>query len=241
MSNPIARNLLQEDRDGVRIMTLDRPEKRNAVDMAFMEEIVSAVRYANMDPDVGCILLTGNGPAFCAGGDVKEMTAARDDQAAYNDERCELTARMLHGLTYIHTPVVCAVNGNALGAGASLAMAGDMALMAATATIGFPEMRYGYVPSQVIPSLLQQVGRRAAFEILAFGRALSAEEALRLGLVNRVVPDADLFDEAMQTAIALAGADRHAMGTMKRNLNAIDGLPLREADRAVRTLTTIPV
>jgi enoyl-CoA hydratase/carnithine racemase len=127
------------------------------------------------------------------------------------------------------TPVVTAINGAAMGGGAGLAIAGDMAVMAQTAKLGYPETKHGIVAAIVMANLVRQVGRKAAFELVALGEPIDGARALELGMVNRVVPLAKLMREALALAGQLAAVAKPAMAQTKRLFHEVADLPLERA------------
>ncbi len=127
-------NLLVEDKGAVRILTLNRPEKRNALDTALSRELLEALRTADADDAVRCVVLTGAGAAFCSGADLSEFKGLSDPKAA--ETRAELTMNLHLIFSKMITPVVTAINGAAMGGGAGLAIAGDLAVMAESAKLG---------------------------------------------------------------------------------------------------------
>src|SRR3954464_12490431 len=206
-------DLLIEDRGPVRILTLNRPSKRNAMNAALTSALLEALRTADGEEGVLCIVLTGAGQGFCAGADLAEFKEIKDPKAA--DERAELTMQLHLAFSKMVTPVVTAINGAAMGGGAGLAIAADIAVMAQSAKIGYPETKYGIVAAIVMANLVRQVGRKAAFELAALGEPIDAPRALALGMVNRVVPDKGLMAEAMGFADKLAAVARPAMAQTK--------------------------
>jgi enoyl-CoA hydratase/carnithine racemase len=126
-------------------------------------------------------------------------------------------------------PVVTAINGAAMGGGAGLAIAGDLAVMASSATIGYPETRHGIVAALVMANLVRQVGRKAAFELVALGEPIDAQRALALGMVNRVVADQDLLSEALAFAAKLSNTSSEALRATKQLFHEVADLPLEEA------------
>jgi len=206
-------NLLIEDKGTIRIITLNRPEKRNALDMALTRDLLEALRTADAEEGMHCVVLTGAGPGFCAGADLNEFNGLKDPKAA--KMRAELT--------------MTAINGAAMGGGAGLAIAGDMAVMAEGAKIGYPETRHGIVAAIVMANLVRQVGRKAAFELVALGEPIDAARALALGMVNRVVPPAQLMTEALVLAQKLAAVSRPAMAQTKSLFHEVVDLPLPAA------------
>src|ERR1700694_6016490 len=168
--------LLVENRGAVRILTLNRPEKRNALNTELTKALLDAMRAADADESVACIVLTGAGPGFCAGADLAEFKGLKDPQAA--ETRAELTMQLHLVFSRISKPVICAINGAAMGGGAGLAIAGDLAVMAEGAKLGYPETKHGIVAPIVLGNLVPQVGRKAAFELVATGEPIDAARAL---------------------------------------------------------------
>ena len=220
-------NLLIEDKGNVRVLTLNRPEKRNALDTALTRDLLGALRAADGDENVRCVVLTAAGPAFCAGADLKEFKGLRDPQAA--ETRAELTMQLHLAFSKMVTPVVTAINGPALGGGAGLAIAGDLAVMAQSAKLGYPETKHGIVAAIVMANLVRQIGRKAAFELVALGEPIGAARALELGMVNRVVPDSSLMSETLRLAKKLAAVSRPAMAQTKSLFHEVVDLPLGTA------------
>ena len=220
-------DLLVEDRGAVRILKLNRPAKRNALNAALTSALLEALRTADADDTVRCVVLTGEGPAFCAGADLAELRETTDAKAA--DERTDATMQLHLAFSKMVTPVVTAINGAAMGGGAGLAIAGDMAVMAESAKLGYPETKHGIVAAIVMANLVRQVGRKSAFELAALGEPIDAQRALSLGMVNRVVPDASLMDEATSFAGKLAAIERPAMAQTKHLFHEVGDLPLEAA------------
>jgi enoyl-CoA hydratase/carnithine racemase len=131
-------------------------------------------------------------------------------------------------------PVVTAINGAAMGGGAGLAIAGDLAVMAESAQIGYPETRHGLVAAIVMANLVRQTGRKRAFELLSLGESLSSRQALAYGLVNRVAPDADLLSEALAVAEKLSNTNAAAIRATKQLFHEVADLPLEEALKRAR-------
>ena len=219
--------LLQEDRGAIRILTLNRPEKRNALNTQLTEKLLDAFHSADKDQAVGAVVLTGAGPGFCAGADLGEFKGLQDPQAA--EKRADLTMHLHLIFSRISKPIVTAINGAAMGGGAGLAIAGDLAVMADTASIGYPETKHGIVAAIVLANLVRQVGRKAAFELVSLAEPIGAEKALQLGMVNRVVKEKDLMEETVKIAATLASVSRTAMAETKRLFHEVADLPLGPA------------
>lgn len=234
--------LLIEDTGRVRVLRMNRPTKRNALNNALTRGLVDALAAAEADEAIHCVVLTGNGPAFCAGADISEFKDLTPDQMHRVEERAELTMQLHLSVSRMSKPVVAAVNGFAMGGGAGLALACDLALAARSARIGYPEVKHGIVAAIVLPNLTRQVGRKAAFELVATGEAVDAERAVALGMFNAVYDDERLMDEALALAGRLADVSRPAMATTKHTFHKVVDLPLargleigRDANKRMRS------
>lgn len=233
-------NLLTEDKGAVRVLTLNRPEKRNALDTMLTATLLKALKAADADQAVRCVILTGAGQGFCAGADLGEFKGLKDPQAA--EARAELTMQLHLVFSKMAKPVVTAINGSAMGGGAGLAIAGDLAVMADSAKLGYPETKHGIVAAIVMANLVRQAGRKAAFELVSLAEPITAQRALELGLVNRVVPLENLMGEATAMAEKLAAVSPEAMVATKRLFHEVADLALepalrlgRDANRRMRT------
>ncbi len=222
-------DLLIDDDGPVRVLTMNRPQKRNALNMVLSEALLEALRAAEDTDAVRAIVLTGTPPAFCAGADLSEFA----DLVAANDRLVERRAQLtmdLHGsFSTLTKPVITAINGAAMGGGAGLALAGDIAVMSSTAKLGYPEVKHGIVAAVVMANLVRNAGRKAAFELVATGEPIAAARALSLGLVNRVAAPDRLMDEAIQLAGAVSAVARQAMAATKRLFYRVAELPFDDA------------
>ena len=239
------RYLRVDERGGILTCRLNRPERRNAVDDHMHKELVRMFSAIAADDGPRVVVLTGEGEAFCVGGDIAHM----DDVAGHHDEGhsglFRDAADLVRAILAVRQPIVAAVNGDAVGLGASLAVLCDMVFMSESARIGDPHVRAGLVPGDggliAWPLLLPL---NVAKELLFTGRLLSAEEAQRIGLINRVVPLADLDKEVGDLAERLARTPPHALRFTKRVLNrvleerALQSLDLGLAFEAVTLNTT---
>lgn len=215
--------LLTETRDRVRVLTLNRPEKRNALNNALVAAIVAALRDADEDPAVAAVVIAAAGPGFSAGADLDERAILIADPAA-RAARATLSDAMLAGPGGMGKPVVAAVHGAVVGAGASLALACDLVLGAEDTRFLWPEAKRAIYPALVLPMLLRHLGPKDAFDLVATGRPVPAAEALTLRLVNRVVPRAGLLEEACALAGQAAQYDAADLRRIKAAINAA-GLP----------------
>ena len=204
-------NLLIENRGKVRVLTLNRPEKRNALDTALTQALLKELRVADAEDGVDALVLTGAGQAFCAGADLSEFKDLKDAMAA--EQRAELTMQLHLVFSKMTTPVVTAINGAAMGGGAGLALAGDLAVMGEGAKLGYPEAKHGIVAAIVMANLVRQVGPKAAFELVALGEPVDASRALALGMVNYVAKDP--VAKATELASKLAALSKPAIAHTK--------------------------
>ncbi|WP_282794023.1 enoyl-CoA hydratase-related protein [Streptomyces sp. CC224B] len=211
-------------------ITLARPEARNALAPAHRDHLVALFDEASADPDTRAVVLTATGPAFCAGADLRAPSAAppaTGDRVAGDVARTlrRGAQRLVTAVLDCEKPVLAAVNGTAAGLGAHLALACDLVLAAESAAFVEVFVRRGLVPDGAGAYLLPRlVGPQRAKELMFFGDALPATDAARLGLVNRVVPDADLEKTARAWAERLAAGPTRALALTKQLVNAsLDG------------------
>jgi enoyl-CoA hydratase len=225
------------DNDGVvRILTMNRPEKRNALNMALSEALLDGLRAADSASDVRAIVLTGAGSAFCAGADLSEFAVLTPDHESLVERRATLTMELQGVCAKLSKPVVTAVNGAAMGGGAGLAIGGDIAVMSETAKIGYPEVKRGIVAAVVMANLVRQIGRKAAFELVGTGEPVDAARAFALGLVNRVVSPDKLMATALQFAHVMAAFDPKPMAATKSLFYRAADLPFDQALEAGRDI-----
>ena len=214
--------ILTEDVDGILVCRLNRPARRNAVDDVMHKELVKLFSAIAADDSILAVVLTGEGSAFCAGGDIGHM----DEQFEHHEEAhpglFKDAANLFRAILSVRQPVVAAVNGDAIGLGASLAVLSDIVFMSESARIGDPHVRAGLVPGDggliAWPFLLSL---NMVKELLFTGRLLGADEAVRLGLANRVVPADQLEAAVMEFARGLAAMPQHALRFTKRVLNKL--------------------
>ncbi len=217
---------------GIATVLLNRPEKRNALDNATLTELSHAFDAAGSDDAVRVVLLRGAGPDFCAGADLAQLeriSASSDPLENLQDAAMlgELFIKM-RGLT---KPIIAVVHGSAFAGGAGLATACDLAIAADTAKLSYTEVRLGFVPAMVMALLRRIVGEKVAFELAALGEVISAAEAQRLGIFNRVVPAALLDKAAGEFAADVAKRSASALLLIKRLLYGTDAVTFEQAIR----------
>ncbi len=223
-----------ETRGRTRLIYLSRPEKRNAIDTALAEGLIAALRAAEAEEDITAIVIAADGPIFCAGADLGERKALAMDAAAL-DRRGRLSESLLLNPGEIGKPVVAAVHGPALGAGAALALCCDMMVMAEGASLGFPEAKHGMLPALMVPVLRPRLPPATLFRLLAIGAPLPADEAQKLGLAAAVMAPAALLAEAASLAEAAATLPVPRLRALKR-LCAAAPVPLAEGFANARIL-----
>ncbi|MFO1311798.1 MAG: enoyl-CoA hydratase/isomerase family protein [Burkholderiales bacterium] len=226
--------LVVERRPGVLVLTLSRPAKLNALDHALIEGLLGALDAAQEDDDVRAIVVRGEGRAFCAGIDLEQVRSLASKAAIKS--HAALVARLQSAFRDVDKPVICAVHGYAFGAGCGLVAASDIAIAARSARLGYPEVTRNVLPALVLPSLVRQVGRKAAFHLVASGAPVDAATAATLGLVTMVVEDADLEGTAMRIATELAQRDPHTLVALKRLFMEVTELPFAQALRRARVV-----
>ena len=213
----------------IRLIELNRPEQRNAASEALHTALAVVWDRLAADKQVRAVVLTGRGRAFSAGGDFHVMTRVQQDEDFRERNVAEARA-IITGMVRFPAPVIAAVNGPAVGLGCSLALLSDLVLMAEGAYLADPHLSVGLVPGDGGPVVLPLVvGPARAKEMLFLGSRVSAEEAARLGLANRVVPGDKLLDEAIDLARRLAALPVKALRDTKRTVN----LHLEQAMAAV--------
>jgi len=208
-------NIVVESRGRVGIVRLHRPQALNALNAALIADLSAAIEAFEADTNIGCILVSGSEKAFAAGADIKEMAAKTFMDAFMADfvGRWDCLARA-------RKPVVAAVAGFALGGGCELAMQCDLIIAADNAKFGQPEIKLGVIPGiGGTQRLTRAVGKAKAMDLILTGRMMDAQEAERSGLVARVVPLADLMDEAMKVAETIASMSLPATMVAKESVN----------------------
>jgi enoyl-CoA hydratase len=227
-------HVLVEIQGPVGIITLNRPDALNALSNGLLQDLVSALDSFESNEAIGAIVLTGNEKAFAAGADIKEMQDQGFIDMFLTNFPFGRRGAWDH-LSRIRKPVIAAVAGYALGGGCELAMACDFILAADTAKFGQPEINIGTMPGAGgTQRLTRLVGKSKAMEMCLTGRLIGAEEAERIGLISRIVPTAELKQEAIKTATKIAALSRPAVMMVKEAVNAAYETTLAEGLRVER-------
>jgi len=195
----------------VATVTLNNPSKRNPLSTPLISELVAAFKQCDANEAVGAVVLTGAGESFCAGADLQEFFKSVDAGAVEHWQSGGPWAELVRLVPSMGKPVLASVRGHALAGGCGLVSICDLAIAADNATFGTPEINIGLFPLFIFPALIRAIGRRNAMDLCLTGRSIDASEALRMGLVNRVVPLADLDKATRDLAAELAGKPRQAM------------------------------
>jgi len=209
---------------GVLTLTLNRPDKRNAIDSPMVEALLQSLERAELDAGVRVVAVRGAGPDFCAGADLEELLASVERTPEENAQSALRLGELFIRMRALPKPVVAVVHGRALAGGCGLATACDLLLARAGAQLGYPEVRRGFAPAMVMAILRRIVGEKVAFDLVATGRILTAEEARHLGLVSRAIPPERFEGEVAEVLGTLAVASPTALALIKRQLYELDGL-----------------
>ena len=195
--------VLIHDSGPIRTLTLNRPERRNALTPAMQDELLAALDATAADPAIRVLILTGAGTAFCAGLDLSALQSMQDQPPEALAADAQRIARMFRTLYELPIPTIAAVNGHALAGGTGLATLCDFTLAVPEAKFGYTEVRIGFVPALVSAYLVLQIGEKRARDLLLTGRLFPAPEALTLGLITEVVPPECLMARTTELAQSL--------------------------------------
>lgn len=210
-------------------ITLNRPEKRNALNDALIIGIKEGLKKASVDESVRVVVIGGAGKDFCSGADLSALQKIAGASVAENSEDARSLMELFLLIRQLPAPVVAAVTGRALAGGCGLASACDLVLASASARFGYPEVKIGFVPAMVMAILRRNVSEKRAFELITRGEELSAEQAKAIGLVNQVFSD-DSFSEDVDAYVGrFAELSKQAIALTKGLLYQMDGLAFVEA------------
>jgi methylglutaconyl-CoA hydratase len=215
--------------DGVARITLNRSEKRNALNDAVIAALKDALRLADQDESVRAVILTGAGADFCAGADLAALQKISNASVAENLEDARSLMELFMLIRQVRMPVIAAVNGRALAGGCGLATACDIVLASRSARFGYPEVKLGFIPAIVMAMLRRSVSEKRAFELITLGAEFSAEQAAGFGLVNHVFDDEVFEDEVESFARQFKNVSRSAVSLSKQLLYQIDGMSFENA------------
>lgn len=217
---------------GVARVVLDRPERRNALNAAMVDQLKEVLARTAADEQVKVVAIQGAGPDFCAGADLREIADAVEAGVQANLADAESLGELFLLLRRLEKPVVAVVHGRALAGGCGLATACDLVLASSDARFGYPEVRLGFVPAMVMAMLRRSVSESRAFEMIALGTTIDAGTAARYGLVHRVFPAEEHDERVAEFLVELATRSGSALALCKRLLYQIDGLDFERSIRA---------
>jgi methylglutaconyl-CoA hydratase len=216
---------------GVLTGTLNRPDKKNAIDSAMIDGLGALLEQAELDATVRVVALRGAGKDFCAGMDLQELLASADQTIEDNRQAALRFGGLFIRMRALPKPVVAAVQGRALAGGCGLATACDLVLASASAQLGYPEVQRGFVPALVMNMLRRAVGEKVAFDLAATGRLVPAQEAERIGLVSRVFADEVFEPQVDEVLRGFAGISASALALTKQQFYALDGVSFADGIR----------
>ena len=210
-------------------VTLNRPEKRNALNDALIAGIKDGLKKASKDERVRVVVISGAGKDFCSGADLSALQKIANASVAENSEDARLLLELFLLIRQLPIPVVAAVTGRALAGGCGLATACDLVLASTSARFGYPEVKIGFVPAMVMAILRRNVSEKRAFELITRGAEISADEAKQFGLVNQVFSDESFADDVNRYVSEFEKMSASAIGLTKTLLYQMDGMAFPEA------------
>ena len=228
MTNETEPILFSVDASIARI-TLNRPDKRNALNDAIIAGLKDALRKADSDGSVRAVVISGAGKDFCSGADLSALQKISKASVSENLDDAHALMELFTIIREVRVPVVAAVHGRALAGGCGLACACDLIVATRSARFGFPEVKIGFVPAMVMAILRRNVSEKRAFELLTRGAEITAEEAKQSGLVNQVFSDDDFMTEVDSYVRVFERLSKSAVALTKSLLYQIDGMALNEA------------
>jgi methylglutaconyl-CoA hydratase len=225
--------------NGVLTATLNRPDKRNAIDAPMIDALHALLERADLEGDVRVIALRGAGKDFCAGMDLSELLASADHTVERNREAALQFGRLFIRMRALPKPLVALVHGRALAGGCGLATACDLVVASESAQFGYPEVQRGFVPALVMNLLRRAVGEKAAFDLAVTGRTLTATEALAAGLVSRVYEDSDFEEQAGDVLRALASSSASSLALTKQLFYQLEGRGFEDGIRLAADVNAV--
>jgi methylglutaconyl-CoA hydratase len=226
------KKILYSTEDSITRLTLNRPEKRNALDEEVINELKDALARAAANTNSRVVLLTGAGTEFCSGADLQALRKISQASVSENIEDARNLAELFIQMRRHPQPVVAAVQGRALAGGCGLATACDLVLATESAQFGYPEVNIGFIPAIVMAILRRNVSEKRAFELITGGEIIHARTALEAGMINRIFADADFEKETDSYVTRLAKKSASAVGLSKALLYQMDGLSFESSVEA---------
>ena len=226
---PATQTVLSEVRDAVAFLTLNRPDKRNALNDELVADLKLALKSADNDDTVRCIVLRGAGADFCSGADLSALQKISRATVAENLTDAQSLAELFVLIRQIRVPVIAAVRGRALAGGCGLALACDIMLAESSAHFGFPEVKLGFVPAMVMAILRRSASEKIAFELITTGREIGAAEANQMGLVNHVFKSENFDAEVENFAAQFQSLSRSALSLSKSLFYSSEAMAFEDA------------
>lgn len=215
--------------DTLALITLNRPEKRNALNDTLINGLKDALRKADQEASVHAVVISGAGQDFCSGVDLEALRRIANASVADNSQDARSLMELFVLIRQVGVPVIAAVRGRALAGGCGLASACDIVLASTNARFGYPEVKIGFVPAMVTAILRRNISEKRAFELLARGAEITAEEARHIGLVNQVFSDQTFEAEVTAYARGFELMSRSAVALTKTLLYQMDGMAFGDA------------
>ena len=231
--------IITEKENSVLTVTLNRPEKRNALNDALIGRLKDALREADRDDELRAVVIKGAGRDFCSGADLSSLQKIAESDVMENLWDAENLLELFALIRKIRIPVIAAVHGRALAGGCGLATACDIVLAARSARFGYPEVKIGFVPAMVMAILRRNLSEKKSFELITQGFDFSAEEAAGFGLVNRVFEDENFDDEVKNYVSVYESVSRSAVVLSKKLLYQMDGMTFDAALETGAEINTI--
>lgn len=222
-------DLFIEDIGATRVLTLNRPEKRNALNDSLINALKYVIRDSDSEDEMRAIVIRGAGKDFCSGADLSALQKIATASYEENLEDAKSLAELFSLIRNAKVPVIAAVHGRALAGGCGLATGCDIVLATETARFGYPEVKIGFVPAIVMAILRRNLGEKLSFELVTQGFEFSAQEAKALGLVNRLFPEGDFENAVLEYASVYSKISRSAVQLSKSLLYRMDGMIFSDA------------
>ena len=224
MTEPTTERVLATQQGGVLTATMNRPDKKNAIDAAMVDALHALLDRADLDAAVRVVALRGAGKDFCTGMDLNELLASVEKPVEENRAAALHFGRLFVRMRQLPKPIVAVVQGRAFAGGCGLATACDLVLATESAQLSYPEVLRGFVPALVLNMLRRAVGEKVAFDLVATGRLLTATEAAAIGLVSRVYEDSDFEEQVADVVRSLAAGSASALALTKQQFYRLDGV-----------------
>ena len=231
--------IIYETEGGLATITLNRPEKRNALDDGLINSLKAALREADRDENLRAVVICGAGRDFCSGADLSALQKIAESDVLKNLWDAENLMELFALIRKIKIPVIAAVHGRALAGGCGLATACDIVLATKSARFGYPEVKIGFVPAMVMAILRRNLSEKKSFELITQGFEFSAEEAEKMGLINRVFNDETFNEEVENYVAAYEKVSRSAVVLSKKLLYQMDGMSFDTALETGAEVNTI--